>query len=116
MNHLHCRKFSLGLLLVFGFSLWQALPAGAQSRSATVMVSVTILPSIELSSSKGSKHPINPAITGKPAVKKPRSLLAITGQKDLIKVNSNLGNQYRIAETLLKNGKIHTRLYSVTAL
>ena len=116
MNHLRSRKFSFGLVLLFGFSLWQAIPASAQSRSATVMVSVTILPSIELSSAKGSEHPINPSITRRPAVSNPRSLLAITGQKDLIKVSTNLGNQYRIVETLLKIGNNHTKLYSVTAL
>ena len=102
--------------MLFGFSLWQEVPASAQSRSATVMVSVTILPSIELSSLRSSDHPTYPSMTGKPAAGKPRSLLAITKQKDLVKVNTNLGNQYRIVETLLKNGKIHTKLYSVTAL
>lgn len=96
--------------LVYG----AVIPAEAKSsRSATVMVSCTILPSLELSSKTPAKD--HPSLYSVPA-QSLRNELGIVSQNNQIHVNTNLGNQYRIIETVLKNNGQNVKLYSVTAL
>lgn len=73
-------------------------PAFANSRSATVRVSCTILPILELSSVA------------------PQNSLTMTSQAEQIRVNTNLKNLYRVNEKTLKKSGNNVTLYSVTAL
>ena len=91
-------------------------PCWAGSKTATIQVSCTILPSIQMSSSPSSQSFSSVSSSGyleEPALPAPRPELALSHDNELIHVNTNLGNNYSVAETLLANGG---KLYSVTAL
>ena len=113
------RKNYLIYLPVLGLLVSCANPCFAASKSATIQVSCTILPSIEMSSSPASQALVTTAFPGttEPLVASmPRPELGITGQNNQIYVNTNLGKNYRVAETMLKNSGNSVKLYSVTAL
>jgi len=76
----------IAIFFGFSFSLLADTPLFAGSRSATVRVSCTILPMIEISSAKT------------PSIK------------------TNLGSDYGVTESIRKAGNDKIKLYSITAL
>ena len=86
------------------------------------MVSCTILPTIEMSSSKVSRPVATTSVAAGSSSQNPilltdtRNLLSMIGNNGEIFVKTNLGRQFRIVQTLVKKDNTLTRLYSVTAL
>ena len=93
-------KIVIGISLSLVFMFIMNSPLLAESRSATVRVSCTILPMIEVST---------PDLT-------PRAELGIVSDNGLISVRTNLGKNYSLAEVSRKTSEGLLKLYSVTAL
>lgn len=94
------------------------LPAQAASRSATVRVSCTILPVMEVSTPAALQALQNSAFSQTPVFRAPeRTLLGLESNGAPVKINTNLGRGgYQVGETLRTADGHQTRLFSVTAL
>lgn len=102
------------MVLVLIATLFATAPAWAESKSATVQVSCTILPIIEITRSMTPFQ--SPVATHPGPIPTPRNELVIVSQEGLVSVKTNLGKNYSMSETLEKTGKGLLKLYSVTAL
>ena len=109
-------KICLTVILVPVLAWLLNTPVYAASKSATIRVSCTILPALQLSSSPAAQGLAGSSFPNQPAAGAPRSELAIAAQDSHVYVNTNLGNQYRVNETVIKNNQTSLKLYSVTAL
>ena len=107
-------KFRIWIIVLFLFSLTSL--ASADSRSATIRVSCTILPALQVSSSPASQNFGSPWLPTQSTAVAPRSELTFAAQNNQIYVSSNLDGHYRVNQTLLRNDLTATKLYSVTAL
>ena len=108
------RKSYLICSLVLGLLFISAIPASAASKSATIKVSCTVLPLIQISSMP-SPQSFSPETDAQPGQPPERQELALTGLDSGIYVQTNLGNNYSMIETLLKE-PTPIKLYSITAL
>ena len=111
MNTKNC--FSVFLLLAL---LACSVNSWAESRTATIRVSCTILPALELSTAGSAQGAVLSSDAFQASSPTPRSELAIASLDQQVVVNTNLGDQYRLSEELVKNGNAGIKLYSVTAL
>ena len=104
--------FLIAVLAVPSAEVW------AGSRSATIRVSCTILPALELSSAFPLQGIVKPSsdASGASSSREDRSLLALASQNQEILVSTNLGDNYRLSRVLSKVGSNSVRLYSLTAL
>ena len=109
-------KIYLTVVFVPLLALLLNSPVQAGSKSATIRVSCTILPALQLSSSPAPQGLAGPSFSNRPAAGDPRSEFAMAAQDSHVYVNTNLGNQYRVNETVMKNNQNSLKLYSVTAL
>ena len=114
---MNVEKCLVAVLLVFATCL---SPVWAASRSsASILVSCTILPALEISTApvQESAAPSNDWLQAPLPAPTARNELAIASQNRRVVVNTNLGNQYNFTQQTIKNpaGGI-ARLYSVTAL
>ena len=96
-------KKHLALLLIISSLALNATPCFAGSKTATIRISCTILPSLELSTSAKQDLAIP-------------TELALMSNNSQVYVHSNLGNDYRMVESLFTNAGKPVKLYSVTAL
>ena len=102
------------MVLVLIVALFATAPLWAESKSATVQVSCTILPIIEITR---AETPFQSPVAAHPGpIPTPRNELGIVSRDGLISVKTNLGKNYTMSETLEKTGKGLLKLYSVTAL
>ena len=85
-KYLYFVKINLAFTLLVGVATFNPLSALADARSATVRVSCTVVPMIEMV------------------------------QKDTVSVRSNLGKQYLSNESWIDRGGQRVKLVSVTAL
>ena len=108
------------LLIVLGLATLVASPVFAYSRSASVRVSCTILPVLEISIPTAKFAAIDPGPQLTTAVAKPqntsRTAIELKSSGSLVNVNTNLGKAYQLTESLAKNDNNRTHLYSVTAI
>ena len=110
MNMKNCLSaFLLVVLLAYPVNGWTG------SKTATIRVSCTILPALELSTAPFAQGATLSDKFQEPA-SAPRSELAIASLDRQVVVNTNLGDQYRLSEEWVKIGNTGIRLYSVTAL
>ena len=85
----------------------------AESRSATVRVSCTILPMLEISMPKTASQTTSPWALPKASL---RDELELKTNGSLVNVGTNLGKDYCVSEILLNKPEGRLKLYSVTAL
>jgi hypothetical protein len=100
------------IAVLLGAAFWLAAvsTASADTRSATVRVSCTILPMLEISSPKTVALPEN---TLSPS---PRPELGLSSAENGVQINTNLGNRYFLTENLENSPQGLLKLYSVTML
>ena len=117
-KYLRLKKNALSVALAVLLISAGAVPASAASKSATVQVSCTILPAIQLSSTSSLKTLKTGSTVYIPMASptKNPNTLSLDTKKPLIYVNTNLGKKYSIIQTLLKYHGQMIRVYSVTAL
>ncbi len=102
------------LVLLMAICLVPSSTGWAQSRSATIRVSCTILPAIQLSSFSSVQPIAGAQSSSQPsATKNQLEMMTINNQ---IQVATNLGKQYSVSEQFLKTSQSNIKLYSVTAL
>ena len=102
------------LLIVLGLTTLVASPVFADSRSATVRVSCTILPMLEISTPKTTDQALTSwASTAKTTDK---DGLELKTSDRFVSVGTNLGNAYDVAEAFFNRPEGRMKLYSVTAL
>ncbi len=89
--------------------------AWAASRSVSVRISCTILPSLQVSSPSQSQLTAKSLLRNE-AGNTRRPELGVASSGDQIIVGGSLGNQYRIQEKFLKIKEDNIKLYSITAL
>lgn len=99
-------KIILRFFTLLAFAASFVPSAYADSRSATVRISCTIMPVLEIT--------LPTAKNSAPIASRPEIELQLTGPS--VNVNTNLGKDYQLAENLTKTENALIRLYSVTAL
>jgi len=104
------------IAIFFGlsFSLLADTLLFADTRSATVRVSCTIVPMIEMTAPNTSFQSTTAAVPEFRST--PRTELGLVSQKGLVSVKTNLGKNYSMIETLEKSDQGLLRLYSITAI
>ena len=102
------------LLIVLGLTTFVTPPVFADSRSATVRVSCTILPMLEISVPKPADHAL--ASWDSAANTTDRAGLELKTSGGFVSVGTNLGKAYDVAEAFFNRPEGRMKLYSVTAL
>lgn len=95
--------------IVSAFLASIANPVFADSRSASIKVSCTILPMLEMSLPTPVAAPMTVA-------QKPEAGIELKSEGSLIHINTNLGKDYQLMESWVKYDNNRTRLYSIIAL
>lgn len=103
----HNFKIFIGFLIVLAAIASLTSSAYADSRTATVRVSCTIMPVLEV-----TLPVIHTALTNMPA----RSEIELKSEGPSVNVNTNLGKDYQLAESFTRTENSLLHLYSVTAL
>ena len=99
-------KIIIRFFAILAFTASLTSSAYADSRSATVRVSCTIMPVLEIT--------LPTAKSPAPTAPRPEIELQSTGSS--VSVNTNLGKDYQLAESLTRTDNALIHLYSVTAL
>ena len=107
-------RLIIALLALLAFTVSEASCVFADSRSATVRVSCTILPMIEVSTLAASSQIMTPFVSAPIATH--RNELGLASDGSLISVKTNLGKNYQMVQSFQKTAEGNIRLYSVTAL
>ena len=96
---------------VYGSPVW------ADTRTATIHVSCTIVPMIEMSSFSSSAIPAAGHSSSEQTAAVPeRTLLGLTSAGAKVQVNTNLGKNFGVSESVRVANGSSTKIYSVTAL
>ena len=103
----HNFKIILRFFAVLAFMASLASSAYADSRSVAVRVSCTIMPLLEIAL----------PVAQMPVSTEPRPRIELRSEESsLVSVNTNLGKDFQLAESVTKIDNALIRLYSVTAL
>ena len=103
------------LLIISGLTMFVDSPVFADSRSATVRVSCTILPMLEISVPKtADQSSLTPWTSTAKTTDNAGLELKTSG--GFVSVGTNLGNAYDVTEAFLNRPEGGIKLYSVTAL
>lgn len=105
------QKFRATLLLGVICLMFICPRAFAGSRSASVKISCTILPVLEMSTPT-----FNSSTRNNLASSGPKDKIELKLTDSMVSVNTNLGNNYQLTESLAKGESIPIHYYSVTAL
>lgn len=113
-------KTFLKTLILTGFvvGLLAPLSAEAASKSATIRVSCTVVPIIQISSlslARPAGSNASNSSFGQTAAPQ-RTELGMVSQDTSVSVKTNLGKNFQMGESFVKRAGIGTRLVSVTAL
>ena len=111
-------RFIIALFAILAITVWGSGIVFADSRSATVRVSCTILPMIQISTLTAQNQ--FSGLTAAPsAVESPvthRDELGLASDGSLISIKTNLGSNYHMVQSFQKTAEGNIKLYSVTAL
>ena len=110
----HNSQILITLLIVLGLTAFVASPVFADSRSATVRVSCTILPMLEISMPKTTDQAL--ASWTSTAKTADRAGLELKTTAGFVSVGTNLGKAYDVTEAFLNRPEGRMKLYSITAL
>ena len=103
-------KITIKFLIFLAFAGSVTVPAFADTRTATVRISCTILPILEIALPKTADQTLTLGAS------KTGSGIELKTIGNFVKVGTNLGKNYDISEVLLKRAEGPIRLCSVTAL
>ena len=114
-------QFFIRFFVVLAVAGSLATPVFAGSRTASVRVSCTVLPmleitlpSVKISSVTGQASPLTMAPTTAVPAQRPEIELKSDGPS--VRINTNLDGGYQMTESLTRNTNSRIHLYSVTVL